>query len=363
MRLLDLVHRWTGGMIGLLLAVIGLSGTVLIHKDAWITLPGVEATQQQSIGAIVAQVETLMADPHDRPISVVFATENFGLSRLYYPDDGGGYADQTGQIVTRWDGEWNRPEVWLFDFHHQLFSGSTGETVAGIAGLAGLGFVITGAILWWRTRRTFKLRAWPKRMSRPAILMHHRDLGVVAAPILLISLLTGTMLSLEPVRNVMLSPLSTSAEMKNALAPPDVKGAPLAAKPDWAAMIREARRLYPDTELRILTLPRTPGGVISLRTRQPAEWLPQGRTTLYFAPDTGRLIEARDAFALPLGWRVFNYAYPLHAAKVGGLPYRLVMTLSGLALVMLGSFAVWSFWFRRPRVRSNTILRRMPIDG
>ena len=31
----------------------------------------------------------------------------------------------------------------------------------------------------------------------------------------------------------------------------------------------------------------------------------------------------------------------------GGLAYRLVMTVSGLALALLGSLAVWTFWFKR----------------
>jgi surface polysaccharide O-acyltransferase-like enzyme len=56
-------------------------------------------------------------------------------------------------------------------------------------------FVISGVILWWRTRRTFQLRLWPKRMSRPSIVMRHRDLGVIAAPLLLISIVTGTMMT------------------------------------------------------------------------------------------------------------------------------------------------------------------------
>ncbi len=34
MPLLDGLHRWTGGLIGLLLVVIGLSGLMLVHKDA-----------------------------------------------------------------------------------------------------------------------------------------------------------------------------------------------------------------------------------------------------------------------------------------------------------------------------------------
>jgi uncharacterized iron-regulated membrane protein len=63
----------------------------------------------------------------------------------------------------------------------------------------------------------------------------------------------------------------------------------------------------------------------------------------------GHLLAASDALALPRATQIYNRAYPLHAAKVGGLAYRLLMTCSGLALAMLGSFAVWSFWFKRPR--------------
>jgi hypothetical protein len=36
---------------------------------------------------------------------------------------------------------------------------------------------------------------------------------------------------------------------------------------------------------------------------------------------------------------------------VGGLGYRLVMTLAGLALALLGSLAVWSFWLKGGRTR------------
>lgn len=39
-------------------------------------------------------------------------------------------------------------------------------------------------------------------------------------------------------------------------------------------------------------------------------------------------------------------AYPLHAGKVGGLSYRLLLTLVGLALTILGSLSVWTFRLR-----------------
>jgi uncharacterized iron-regulated membrane protein len=64
----------------------------------------------------------------------------------------------------------------------------------------------------------------------------------------------------------------------------------------------------------------------------------------WFDPATGAMVGSRDARAMPLGSRIANLDYPLHAAKVGGLAYRLVMTVSGLTLTFLGTLAVVTFW-------------------
>jgi uncharacterized iron-regulated membrane protein len=81
--------------------------------------------------------------------------------------------------------------------------------------------------------------------------------------------------------------------------------------------------------------------------RQPEEWLRGGRTMAWFAADTGHLVAVRDARDAPTVATAYNMIFPLHAADVGGLAYRLVMTASGLALTMLGTLTVWTFWFRR----------------
>jgi uncharacterized iron-regulated membrane protein len=348
MKLLDLLHRWTGGLIGLVLLVLGLSGTVLIHRDAWVMLPHADDAQMQATPAIIAATEQMMADPVARPSAISFATDSFGLNRLSFGKEAGAYADQAGNIVTRWEDSWERPELFLFDLHHHLLAGETGEIVAASAGLCGLFFVFSGAILWWRTRRTFEFRLIPRRLSRPAILRHHRDLGIVFAPLLALVMFTGTTMVFRPVTALVLGP-SAPATIEASFKAPEAEMGALAEKPDWAAMIGTARRLYPDAEIRILSLPKEAGKPITLRMKQPEEWLPNGRTTLWFAPDTGRLIEARDALKLPGAAQAFNTFYPLHAAKVGGLAYKLVMTMVGLALSLLGSLAVWSFWFRRNR--------------
>lgn len=344
MKALDLLHRWTGGLFGLLLAVLGLSGAILVHKTAWIDLPHVGDAQVQEVGVLAGAVSRLTSDPGTVPQSILFAARDFGLHRLRHGGQAGAYADQTGAIVAAWDSKWGRPELWLFDLHHYLLAGDTGATAAGVLALVGIGFVVSGAILWWRLRRTFRFRLWPRRMSRGAILRHHRDLGIVVAPILLLSMLTGAMLTLKPVATLLLSPWSSAAEMRAGTAKPDVTGGRLARDFDWAAMFGEAQRRFPTAEFRSLALPREPGDLIVLRMKQPEEWLPNGRTMLWFAPESGRLVAARDALTLPTGLRLFNMVYPLHAASVGGIAYKLTMTLTGLALTLLGTLAVWTFW-------------------
>ena len=348
MKIIELAHRWMGGFIGLLLALLGLSGAILAHKSSWIMLPHAGDAQVRDVGAISSAVERLMTDPAARSGSILFASEDFGLHRLRLEKGAGAYADQTGVIVTRWASTWDRTELWLFDFHHHLWAGKTGATVAGWLAVIGIGFVVTGVILWWRTRQTFEFRLWPKRMTRSAIVRQHRDLGIILSPLLFLALLTGAMLTLRPVSDLLLSPFSSPQEMKEAIAPPKVEGGPLAARPDWQAMFRTAQQRFPDAEMRMLILPRKPGDLIAMRLKQPAEWTPNGRTMVWFDPADGRLIEARDALSLPKGSWVFTMVFPLHAGEVGGLAYRLVMTATGLGLAMLGSLTVWTFWFRRP---------------
>lgn len=346
MKWVDLAHRWTGGVLGLVLAIMGLTGAILVHEESWLslTLPHAADARVADPAAIAATTERLMATPKAQ--GIVYAGDRFGLHQLRLPKGAGAYADQAGNIVTSWKSQWARPELWIFDLHHHLFTGDIGETVIGVAGLAGILFVVTGSILWWRTRRTFKFRLWPKRLSRPMIVMQHRDLGIVVAPLLLLSAVTGTMMIFKPFAAIVVAPFGSLAQGS---AVPKVKSGPLSPAPDWRAMILAAHGRFPDAQIRLLSIPRKPGEPITIRMKRAGEWLPNGRSTLSFDAADGHLLAANDALALPRAAQVFNGAYPLHAAKVGGLAYRLLMTCSGLALAMLGSLAVWSFWFKRPK--------------
>lgn len=349
MRLLALLHGWAGGIVGLLLAVIGLSGTVLVWEESWIGLPGADdplaadpALIGQAVAAAIAEAPALSR--------ITFASDDMGLHQAIYADGGGAYLTQAGAVVDRWDSMWGRPELWLFDLHHYLFMGETGEYVTGALGLLLLAFAVTGLILWWRTRRSFAFRLWPARFTKGAIIRQHRDIGAVASPILILSALTGAFMIFPAVSDALLTPW---AEPTKAAAPVPEGLAPGTSAPDWPTAMANTQAAFPEALPRRLMLPKEPGAPLTLRMKQSFEWTPNGRTYVYLDPATGAVLGTDDPVAGDTASAITEKYYPVHAGKVGGVAWRLVLTFSGLALVVLGTLATWSFWFGSKRSKSR----------
>ena len=353
MKLLSFLHRWAGGILGMLLAVLGLSGTVLLWEGEWVSLPGSGDPVVENVQAIgrIAERETAAG-----ALRITFASEEIGLHHVVREGGAGSYLNQEGAAVASWSSQWERPELWIFDLHHHLFAGHAGETVTGIAGVAGLLFTLTGILLWWRSRRAFRWQLWPKKFQPGPIVSHHRDIGILVAPLLLVSFVTGTGMLYPAAARVVLSPFGRLETLPK---PPEV--APANGTAPIAAMLVQAKARFPEAELRRLTLPAKRGQPWSLRMRQPFEWTPNGRTTLSF-DGSGKLVRIDDAARGSLAASINEKLYPLHSAKVGGLVWKLAMTLSGLGLTLLGALATWSFWFRKAKKRRRPEIARSGLE-
>ena len=338
MKTLSILHRWSGGLVGLLLALLGITGAILVWEGDWIGVTGADDPVVESVERLGAISEQAVTHGATR---ITFASDEIGLHLVAKEGGAGEYVRQSGNVVASWASEWERPELWIFDLHHHLFTGETGEWVTGIAGIFGLLFVITGSILWWRSRRAFEWRLWPRKMQPGPIVRHHRDFGIVIAPLLLMSFLTGLGMLFPSATRILLSPFGTIAAPAK---PPIVE---LSERPaPIAAMLRQAKSRFPDAELRRLTVPAKPDGAYTVRMRQPFEWTPNGRTTLFF-DRTGKLVRLDDPSGGSQAASINEKLYPVHTGKAGGLVWKLAMTLSGFGLTLLGSLAVWSFWIRR----------------
>lgn len=338
LTLLRKLHAWIGLGLSLVLFALALSGGLLVFKDDWTraTVPAARASAAVTAESAGRAMQAAQAAFPGKVRALTLAGRDLGVHTASLEAGGGAFlAASDAGIVARWDKN-GRASEWLFDLHHRLFWGETGVLIAEWVGFAGLLLALTGLVLWWPQRRAFRTRIVPASNTRPGWLSAHRNLGVIAAPMLLMSLATGSAMALPKVSKPLL------AAMFGGAGDPTTKFKASAAPVDWPALTTAAQRRFPDARLRILVPPRRPGQPVEVRLRRPGEWHANGRTRVWLDGD-GRVLGADDALATGGAARVFNAFWPLHAGKVGGLPYRLLVAAGGLSLALLAPYGAESY--------------------
>lgn len=340
-------HAWAGAILSLELALLGLSGAMLVFKDDFVRAVEPLAREEfvadpQALAAIAEKAEEVFGAGDMR--SIRFAEPGFALSYVRLLSGDAAYLDARGEVVARWSGH-NRPEEWLLDLHEHLLAGRTGEFFVGLAGLCGLVLVMTGLVAIWPARRAIGLGVLPKSGHRRDLLASHRNLGLITAAPLLLMFVTGAAMTFDLQARAMLGGLTGAA-------PATLPGTSVGAgRIDWPAAMADAQARYPDGHIRLAVWPRDGRTGASLRLKQPAEWQPNGRTTLTVDPATSAIVGDLDGRALLAGDKAFYSFYPLHAGKLGaGLPARLYdafLALTGLALFTLGLIGTYAFLRKR----------------
>ncbi|HEX7079546.1 MAG TPA: PepSY-associated TM helix domain-containing protein [Gammaproteobacteria bacterium] len=344
------VHAWAGLAASLVLAVIGASGALLVFKDDWIrlTVPGARDTVALDDPALARVAEAAEeAFGADRIEAVKFATPDLGVHRIYLADGGGAYLDGTGAVVDRWPKN-GRLEDWLLDLHFKLLAGPAGEAAAGWLGLVGTALALSGVVIWWPARRSYRRRFVPRSGDRRELLGTHRDTGVWAAVPLVILCMSGSMMIFDAPTVAVLERLFGATAEPPLPAPASTADAD-AGEPrvDWRDLFDEGRRLFPEGVARIASWP-APGGFAVVRYRQPAEWHPNGRSTLTYDPAARRVVQHADATRFGLGLRINHALYPIHSARIGGPLYAAFVAVAGMMLAWLGLLGACSF-LRRSR--------------
>lgn len=334
------IHAWAGAILSLLLIVFGLTGSLLVFENDWIALKHPEARASFAADAAVlgAAAERLEAD-HPDVRTVDFGGPQLGAHKLYLAEKDFGIAARDGSTLDRWTGP-ARVEAFIFDLHHYLLAGETGEIVGGVAALAAVLLVLTGLVVWAPAWRATGLRVWPRSTRRGELVSSHRNLGLITAVPILIFCLTGAGMVFNGQTKALLAPNAPEPPPPPAVGTGDI---------DWPAALSSAQARFPDATLRMASWPADPGKPASIRLKQPGEWHPNGRTTVLIDPATSGVVRATDARTLSSGERTIHAIYPLHAGSVGGWLYEWVTVLSGLALAALGGVGLWAFLGQRLR--------------
>lgn len=342
MALIRTLHAWAGAVLALILVLLGLTGSLLVLREDWVKLTVPEARMAVTPSAAVLGAAAEAVEAQGAPRSMTFAGGHIGIHRLAYPEGGMAYAAADGRILARWT-DTERVEQWVFQLHHRLLAGESGEMVVGIAGLAGAVLCLTGVVVWFPAWRSFAGRVWPKTPARRDLVASHRDLGILMAVPVLVLCLTGGMMIFSETSKALLTAVAPGGI--EAPRPPQAGSGDI----DWPRALAGAQAAFPQATLRLASWPAKPGAPAVLRMKQPAEWHPNGRTLVYIDPATSRVIGAVDAQAFGPGARLQNAVYPIHAASMGGRLYDLVVFLGGVALAALGGLGLWSFLIQQRR--------------
>ncbi len=342
------LHLYTGLLVGLLLVLSGLSGSVLVFREEIEAFAYPELLVTTAQGERVAVDEVLQtvqrAYPEDRPFAIRIprTPQQTYLVKMNSAHDLFVYVDPYSGRILGAHRQKNSATGWVSLLHTELLSGKAGETALGIGGLLLIGLCATGLVIWWprngKISQGFKVQ-WSARWKRLNFDLH-RASGVYAALFLLITASTGAAFVFN----------ETAIGLVDAVTASPPRAAPPRSVPSRAGMparsldtlLHQADRVLPAATTWI-SLPQTPQAPLVVRKKLPQEFHPNGRNFVYLDQHSGRVLQAEHALAAPLGTRIFNTFYPIHTGAIGGTPTRVLQVIVGLAplLLLVTGFVMW----------------------
>ncbi|ULU23652.1 PepSY-associated TM helix domain-containing protein [Dyella terrae] len=346
---LKTLHLWLGLSLGVLLSLVMLAGGVLLFERPLLAMThpeliGRTVPEQTGLGPALEQILATSEGKQLRGIALpgdgLTAFEGVAKNgdRHYFdPVDG-------HPLLVR---AANRDVLLvLLDWHTHLLSGDTGETVLGIVACAGLFMLASGLWLYWPGRRRAVTHLKPH--AHPPILRWaswHRMVGVLAFPLLLVTIGTGTTMAY---RGAVRTGLIQAFGEPQPARPPKVTSD--GGDVRWPDLLEAAHAAAADAIITRISLPVRPGAALVMRVRRPGEWNPSGRSTLFLNPYTAQVLGGEDATRLGPGARLANALFPIHSAAVGGGIWRALLAI-GAALptfMLVTGFLFWRARRRRP---------------
>ena len=183
-KLFTLAHRWVGLLAGLVLALLGLTGSLMVWQaslDAALN-PGWFRAPASACTAPATPVATTLAllaahAPRARAQTVVAPREpgaayqvwearqaETGRRTEHFIDPAcGRYLGSRERGVVRLDAAHAVPL--LYELHSHLLAGETGHVIAGITALLFTGLTLTGLWLSWPRTTGPRLKAWAQALK------------------------------------------------------------------------------------------------------------------------------------------------------------------------------------------------------
>lgn len=353
MQLLRKLHLYVGLVVGLFLLVLSVTGGVLIFKDEIWAVRYAELRQPLAVLSDADHAEAFATIDQLFPQGVrLVRVPRAGRPAYHvYLEDGEALIGQKDhQLIRHW--RWyETPMGIVTDLHFHLGAGNVGKIAGGLIGLVAAAMALTGFILWWPLRRQFGLRSlWLVNLRRATLLRLHRDLGTLAGAFILLFTLTAVGIVFYPAVRGTLNAIFSDRPVLTATPLPDTLSRQVPPPP--AEAMRAARNSLPQARLISYSPPDGDSSLYYFRFKMPDEPHPNGRSEVYVRyPD--EVLAHIDATMQPLGERMAQTIFPLHAARIGGTPYRAVALIAAVGLALLSLSGPVTYLQRRTRNRAR----------
>jgi uncharacterized iron-regulated membrane protein len=361
------IHLWLGLTLGVVGALIGLSGSILVYDhaiDAWlnpqryaisgaqIALPFSEYAEHaaQALDGRVRPTAIRLPDSEDGPV-IVFARAGSGPYQRVYLDP------PTGRVLDT--ASPRDPLVWIHSFHESLtLREYNGREIVGVVGVGMLLSSLIGIYLWWPARGVGR-QAFGFRRGFTLLRNLHYTIGFWGALVLATLSFTGIFIAFPDAGRSAAAAFGAISPSPRGIQAPEGSGRPIT--PDEAAAIATA--LYPNASVIGVGFPAGPRGAYRVNLREAGDASPRSGTMVFIDPRSGATLLRADRSTRRSGDEFILWQRILHEGSAFGIPGRIITLLGGLlppTLMVTGLL----MWLRKRRARrADKVISVAPVGS
>jgi len=379
-RWLFQVHLWLALLLGPVLAVVCLTGSIVVFRYELnrLTVPGTAYVkpprERLSLDELTARMQR--ARPADQVSSASWdGGPSTGMN--FWTNSPQGHRihtfldPYTGEVIGQenYQSKWMQ---WFFELHAKLLLGNTGMFLNGFVGLAAVILSLSGLIVWWpglprwRFGFSFQRGARWQRQNYD----WHKLIGFYSSAMVLLIAVTGMYFSFPGLYK---SIIQTVTGASIATSPRAATRWNASSGPTLEQFVRTALAAQPGTHFVSMSFPKKAGDPFTVRTRETHDWHRIGLNYVYLEPGTGAVIRSARFSEANLASQVTLLMYPLHFGRFGVrwntiafygvMTVYLIVGLAPVALMITGYLMYWnrslSKKFKRGR---NSRSARIPIE-
>ena len=354
-RVILKLHLYLGLISGIFLIILGLTGSVMafegqldhwLHPGRWYVTVSAQMLPESQLVRIAEQrfapdwVTQIQIAPEPNVAQLIYlapprgdnaAAPSQNIEATINPYDGSILSVHSSPTATQ------ASLAFIHQFHLRLVSGERGKLVISFVGLILVFEVPLGLLLWWRTKRASV--EWKSSGFRVSFDLHHL-IGVYFAAFLFLAAGTGVMIGFDFAQSLFYRFTHSAPNPVRTAGSTIIPGA---APVNVDRAMESAQEQMPQAVSSIIYIPNNPRAAYRVIVRLPSDPWSAVRGIAFIDQYTGKVVAFTDLYASP-GYRAGRFNRALHTGDIFGLPSRIIVSLSSLALVVMVITGLVIWW-------------------